>query len=195
MIDPSMLGKGATAGQGKNPGALADFLSTCTNGGAATELMMFYCRGGGVDRGRGDAMMTWKMSLQRTVQTLKNRHCRLPPIFRMRNLSASARAAPELSGDDLSAGHGALANAAGSGGSAHSQTILPEHKQAVQKFLSGTINSNQSHVRIHYDLEAGRIAACRRAEFRKHWNSLTVFCWVAKSSRAHRHLEPWPYSV
>ncbi|MEJ0091573.1 MAG: hypothetical protein WDM80_17730 [Limisphaerales bacterium] len=59
MIDPSMLGKCNSAGQGKNPSALADFLSSCTNGTESSESIIAYCRGG-VSRGRGDAMMTWK---------------------------------------------------------------------------------------------------------------------------------------
>jgi len=51
------------------------------------------------------------------------------------HLIGVSKAAPELSSIDVSAQHGALDNAAAGGGSAHSQVILPEHRQAVQKFF------------------------------------------------------------
>jgi hypothetical protein len=40
-----------------------------------------------------------------------------------------------LTAGDFTAQHGALDNAAASGGSAHAQVILPEHRQAVQSFF------------------------------------------------------------
>ncbi|MES1181133.1 MAG: hypothetical protein ABUL66_04655, partial [Verrucomicrobiota bacterium] len=134
MIDPSMLAKMGGAGHGGNPGALADFLSSCTNGGESTELMLFYCRGG-VSRGRGDAMMTWKN--ESSADGAKFKEEALPPATRLSDAQfvGVSRAAPELNGDDIQAAHGALDNTTGSGGSAHSQTILPEHKQAVQRFF------------------------------------------------------------
>lgn len=134
MIDPSMLGKCTSAGEGKNPGALADFLSSCTNGSEATDLMMFYCRGG-VSRGRGDAMMTWKD--ESSADGAKFKEEALPASTHLSDAQfvGVSKAAPELSGTEVAAGHGALDNAAGSGGSAHSQVILPEHKQAVQRFF------------------------------------------------------------
>ena len=46
-----------------------------------------------------------------------------------------SKAAPELAGNDVTAQHGSLDLAVAGGGSAHAQTILPEHRQAVQKFF------------------------------------------------------------
>jgi hypothetical protein len=134
MIDPSMLGKCNSAGQCNNPGALADFLCSCTNGAEATELMMFYCRGG-VSRGRGDALMTWKD--ESSADGAKFKEESLPASTHLSDAQfvGVSKAAPELSGEDVSAQHGALDNASASGGSAHSQVILPEHKQAVQRFF------------------------------------------------------------
>ncbi|HXI73006.1 MAG TPA: hypothetical protein VNN22_21915 [Verrucomicrobiae bacterium] len=134
MIDPSLLGKCTSAGQCKNPGALADFLSSCTNGSEATGLMMFYCRGG-VDRGRGDAMMTWKD--ESSADGAKFKEESLPASTHLSDAQfvGVSKAAPELSGQEIQVEHGALASTEGSGGSAHSQTILPEHKQAVQNFF------------------------------------------------------------
>jgi hypothetical protein len=134
MIDPSMLGKCNSAGQCKNPGALAEFLSSCTNGTESAELMIFYCRGG-VSRGRGDAMMTWKD--ESSADGAKFKEEALPASAHLSDAQfiGVSKAAPELSGAEVQAGHGALDNAVASGGSAHSQVILPEHKQAVQKFF------------------------------------------------------------
>jgi len=134
MIDPSLLGKCTSAGQGKNPGALAEFLSSCTNGSEATGLMMFYCRGG-VNRGRGDAMLTWKD--ESSAEGAKFKEEALPPSTHLSDAQfvGVSKAAPELSGADVEIGNGALASTEGSGGSAHSQAILPEHKQAVQRFF------------------------------------------------------------
>jgi hypothetical protein len=46
-----------------------------------------------------------------------------------------SKAAPQLSANDVSVQHGALDNAAASGGSGNTQVILPEHRQAVQNFF------------------------------------------------------------
>ena len=46
-----------------------------------------------------------------------------------------SRTAPELSGENVVAENGALANAQSSGGAANSQVVLPRHKQAVQRFF------------------------------------------------------------
>ncbi|MDD5140799.1 MAG: hypothetical protein PHY43_11130 [Verrucomicrobiales bacterium] len=134
MIDPTMLGKCTSAGLCKNPGALADFLSSCTNGAEATDLMMSYCRGG-VSRGRGDAMMTWKD--ESSADGAKFKEEALPASTHLSDAQfvGVSKAAPELSGQEVQAEHGALASTEGSGGSAHSQIILPEHKQAVQNFF------------------------------------------------------------
>jgi hypothetical protein len=62
----------------------------------------------------------------------------LPAATRLSDaqLVGISRAAPELNGEAVAPDHGALANTAGSGGSAHSQTVLPEHRRAVQKFFN-----------------------------------------------------------
>ena len=124
----------SSAGQCKNPGALADFLSSCTNGAESSEMMIFYCRGG-VSRGRGDAMMTWKD--ESSADGAKFKEEALPASAHLSDAQfvGISKATPELSGENVTADHGALDNAVASGGSAHAQTILPEHKQAVQNFF------------------------------------------------------------
>ncbi|MGA2853696.1 MAG: hypothetical protein ABSE90_06170, partial [Verrucomicrobiota bacterium] len=61
----------------------------------------------------------------------------LPPASRLSDaqLVGVSKAAPELSSNDVSAQRGALDNATGGGGSAHSQVVLPEQRQAVRNFF------------------------------------------------------------
>lgn len=134
MIDPSKLGQCKKAGECKNPGALGEYLSTCTNGSSLCLMVQSYCRGG-VNRGRGDAPMTWKD--ESSAEGAKFKEEALPPSsnFEDAKLTGLSRTAPELSGDEVSAGNGALASATGSGGSAHAEAILPRHRQAVQSFF------------------------------------------------------------
>ena len=68
---------------------------------------------------------------------LKFQEHALPPSSHLSDAQTVgiSKAAPELAKNDVTAGHGALDDATASGGSAHSQVILPEHRQAVQKFF------------------------------------------------------------
>jgi hypothetical protein len=78
--------------------------------------------------------MTWQD--KSSEDNLKFKENALPPSTHLSDAQfvGVSRSAPELSGD-VTAEHGALANAQGSGGSANSQVILPRHKQAVQRFF------------------------------------------------------------
>ena len=60
----------------------------------------------------------------------------LPPSSHLSDaqLVGVSKAAPELSANDVAAGHGALDNAAASGGSGHAQVILPEQLETVPGF-------------------------------------------------------------
>ena len=136
MIDPAMLAKLQSAGQGHNPGALADYLSTCTNGGDDLVLSWLLHPGkGGPGGGGPEADMTWDNNTSEKDQKFQE-HA-LPPASNLSDaqLVGVSKAAPELSGGDISAQHGALDNATASGGSAHAQIILPEQRQAVQNFF------------------------------------------------------------
>jgi hypothetical protein len=139
MIDPALLAKLAAAGKCNNPTALADYLSHCTNGGAGAdtlEMYLQYCQGGqGGGRGGPGAPMTW--SGGSSEKDTKFQEHALPPSAPSSDtqLVGVSRAAPEVSKTDVVAEHGALASATASGGSAHTQVILPEHRAAVQKFF------------------------------------------------------------
>jgi len=135
MIDAKMLGLCNSAGECPNPGGLAEFLSQCTNGSMSfAELAQCYGRGG-VDRGRGDAPMTWKE--ESDPEGAKFKEEALPPSTRLEDshFVGVSRTAPELTADSVETGNGALAGAKAGGGSANSRVVLPRHKQAVQRFF------------------------------------------------------------
>ena len=79
--------------------------------------------------------MTWKDGA--SEKDLKFHEHALPPAAKLSDaqIVAVSKAAPQLSGEDVAEQHGALADAAASGGSAHAQVILPEQRQAVQNFF------------------------------------------------------------
>lgn len=135
LIDAKLLSQCKNAGQCPNVEALSAFLCQSTNGCSSyCDLASSYCRGG-VSRGRGDAPMTWTDGSDEDGAKFKEEA--LPPSTQLSDaqLVGVSRAAPDLSGDDIVAGRGALAGAVSSGGSANSQVILPRHKQAVQRFF------------------------------------------------------------
>jgi len=132
MIDPAMLARCLNAGQCRNPGALAYYLSTCTNGCNAGECLLL-CKGGPGGGGPA-APMTWNDGA--SEKDLKFQEHALPPASQLSDaqLVGVSKAAPELSTNGVAA-HGALDNATAGGGSAHSQVILPEQRQAVRNFF------------------------------------------------------------
>ena len=135
MIDPAMLAKLLSAGQCDNPDALADYLSTCTNGDDLVLSWLDHPGKGGPGGGGPEADMTWNDGA--SEKDLKFQEHALPPSSHLDDaqLVGVSKAAPELSGNNVSAQHGALDNAAASGGSAHAQMILPEQRQAVQNYF------------------------------------------------------------
>jgi hypothetical protein len=135
MIDPAMLAKLQSAGHGGNPGALADYLSTCTNGGDDLVLSWLEHPGkGGPGGGGPEAPMTWDNNTSEKDQQFQEHVLPPPSNLSDAQLVGVSKAAPELSGN-VSVQSGALNSAIASGGSAHAQTILPEQRQAVQNFF------------------------------------------------------------
>lgn len=135
LIDPALLAKCNKAGQCRGCKGLAEYLSSCTNA-CESICAVATCYGrGGVTRGRGDAPMTWTDGASEEGAKFKEEA--LPPATQLSDAQVVglSRAAPELSADDVTAASGALLSAAGSGGSAHSQIILPRHRPAVQRFF------------------------------------------------------------
>ncbi len=137
MINPSSL-KGAQANRRDNSG-LAQFLKENAQKMSVEEAVGQWCENpgkGGVDRGRGDAAMTWTDGSSEKDAKFKEKV--LPPSVvaglndsQMIGLSASVPAVDK----NGTAAHGALNNTAAGGGSAYTQTILPRHKGAVKRYF------------------------------------------------------------
>jgi hypothetical protein len=134
LVDAATLAKCQNAGQCPNPDALAAYLSTCTNGCNALAVCTLLGKGGPGGGGPA-APMTWDNDT--SEKDVKFQEHALPPSAHLSDAQfvGVSKAVPELSGNDVAAGHGALDNAVASGGTAHSQVILPEHRQAVQRFF------------------------------------------------------------
>jgi len=136
LIDPALLAKCQSAGTCKNPAALAAYLSTCTNGCNKAGLLACMKLGRGGPGGGGPAApMTWTDGA--SEKDTKFQAHALPPATSLSDaqLVGVSQAAPEISDRNLTADHGALDTSTASGGSAHVQTVLPEHRQAVQRFF------------------------------------------------------------
>jgi len=135
-IDPNSLKGGAQANRRDNSG-LARFLKENAEKMSVDEAtLQWYAGRGGVDRGRGDAAMTWTDGSSEKDARFKEKV--LPPSSvaglkdsQLVGLSANAPTS-DTSGV---AAHGALNSAASGGGSAYTQTILPRHRGAVKRYF------------------------------------------------------------
>jgi hypothetical protein len=135
MINPNSL-KSAQGATRDNSG-LARFLKENAEKMSVEDAVGAWCEGkGGVDRGRGDAAMTWTDGTNEKDAKFKEKV--LPPAVvaglndsQMVGLSASA---PTVDQGGIAA-HGALNSAATGGGSAYTQTVLPRHKGAVKRYF------------------------------------------------------------
>ncbi|HYG22107.1 MAG TPA: hypothetical protein VEH04_04930 [Verrucomicrobiae bacterium] len=135
LIDAKSLAQCKSAGQCLNPQALAAFLCENTNASACSATLSFCYGNGGVTRGRGDAPMTWKDESGEQGAKFKEEALPMSDRFADSKFVGISRTAPELSGEEVVAGKGALAGASAAGGAAHSQVVLPRHKQTVQEFF------------------------------------------------------------
>jgi hypothetical protein len=137
MINPNSLKGGAQTNPRDNSG-LAQFLKENAQKMSVEDAVGQWCEGGkgGVDRGRGDAAMTWTDGTSEKDAKFKEKV--LPPSSvaglndsQLVGLSASA---PTVDTSGVAA-HGTLNKAASGGGSAYTQTILPRHRGAVKRYF------------------------------------------------------------
>jgi cell division protein FtsB len=136
MINPNSLKGGAQANRRDNSG-LARFLKENAEKMSVDEATLEWCAGkGGVDRGRGDAAMTWTDGSSEKDAKFKEKV--LPPSSvaglndsQLVGLSASA---PTVDTSGVAA-HGALNKTASGGGTAYTQTVLPRHRGAVKRYF------------------------------------------------------------
>ncbi len=136
LIDAKLLAACKKAGECPGCEGLAAFL--CESGAECdsfSSVAVSYCRGG-VNRGRGDAPMTWTDPSAEEGAKFKEEV--LPPSSRLSDaqLVGVSRAAPDLSGDEVQVEHGALASAEASGGAGRSQLVLPRHQATVRRFFA-----------------------------------------------------------
>ncbi len=136
MINSNALKGGAKADRRDNSG-LAKFLKENAEKVSVDEAVLQWCDGkGGIDRGRGDAAMTWTDGSNEKDAKFKEKI--LPPSSvaglkdsQLLGLSASA---PTIDTSGVAA-HGSLNNTTSGGGSAYTQTILPRHRGAVKRYF------------------------------------------------------------
>ncbi len=138
MIDPAALAKCNNAGKNPDFAGLALYLSQCKGGKCNSEILFSWlrkrCRGG-PGGGGPEAPMDWDNDTSEA--NLKFQAHALPPSSHLSDaqMVGVSKSAPELAKNDIAVEHGALDNASAGGGSGHAQVILPEHRQAVQKFF------------------------------------------------------------
>lgn len=111
----------------QNPGmSIDEAIARCQNPGR-----------GGVDRGRGDAEMTWKDGTSEDGVKFKEQELPKAKLDAMKDsrLSAVSMGTPKV--DEKAGGSrgGALKDAAAGGGAAFTHTILPRHQGAVKKYF------------------------------------------------------------
>jgi len=121
---------------------LIDFIEANQGEGSIAELAEIWRRQGpgrgGIDRGRGDADMTWSDGTK--VDGTKSKPQALPPAavaaLKKSRLSGVSLGSPSKAGDKTTdTGVGALSGATAGGGSAHTHVILPRHRGAVGRYF------------------------------------------------------------
>ncbi len=133
LIDLKQLKQVEKAGQSDSAG-LAEFLKENAGDMTVAEMMKAWGRGG-VDRGRGDAPMTW--TDRSSERGAKFKEQVLPSSLaglKDSELIGRSTGAPgvEKNGSQQA---GALKGAAAGGGSAFTQTVLPRHRGAVNRYF------------------------------------------------------------
>lgn len=95
---------------------------------------------GGVDRGRGDAPMTWTDGTEEDGAKFKEQVLPVGGDLTTAQLVGVSRAAPNETPDDgagVSTG-GALTSARAGAGAAHVSVLLPEHRRVVERYFKRT---------------------------------------------------------
>ncbi|MBM3830607.1 MAG: hypothetical protein FJ406_08735 [Verrucomicrobia bacterium] len=137
LIDPKLLEACKNAGQGPNPDGLAAFLAeNGANLDSLLQVVQSYGQGG-VNRGRGDAPLTWTDPSDESGMKFKDTALPMGPLSGLKDaqLVGISRNAPEVTNDKETARAGALSGAEAGGGAANVQQLLPRHKGAVQRFF------------------------------------------------------------
>jgi hypothetical protein len=129
-----------------NSATLAEFLKECK--GQCVSDLLAQCNKpgrGGVNRGRGDAELTW--GEKSSEEGFKFKEEALPPAalaaMKESQLSGVSQEAPKVEQGSSPSKSGALQGAAAGGGSANTQLILPRHRGAVERYFERPAKPNQ----------------------------------------------------
>ncbi|MFW5870999.1 MAG: hypothetical protein ACOC6C_00075 [Verrucomicrobiota bacterium] len=137
LLDEEMLKRCKACMDGANAN-LADYLSgNCSSTGAIAQIACRLPGQGGINRGRGDAPMTWRQETDESGLAFKEEMIQ-PSAFaefeesRLLGVSASS---PEESGEGGISAGGALSSTCAGGGAAVKRKVLPRHRSTVKRYF------------------------------------------------------------
>jgi hypothetical protein len=144
MVRAKLVDKGALALCEKgdcDSRDLAEALCACKNGQQLSETLSTLENGlpgrGGINRGRGDAAMTWSQGAEKGDAAFKEKV--LPPAaaasLKESQLAGMSVADPTSKENTNGSTGGVLDNAQAGGGEARTQILLPEHKKTIQRYF------------------------------------------------------------
>ncbi len=141
LIDAELLAECEGGGE-FDEAELIEALLLCENGDELGDLLAALNCGclpgrGGISRGRADAAMSWSNGTEKDGAAFKEKV--LPPAavasLKESKLVGVSLGNPTAKNPSGGSTGGALSSTQAGGGEAHSQTILPEHKKAVQRYF------------------------------------------------------------
>ncbi len=137
LADKKLYNKSAEVGQFDNS-ELAAFLKENADKLTMTDISSMCLPGkGGIKRGRGDAIMTWKKPSSETGVRFKEE---VLPLSGLPSASESVTTGispgvPEKNKEPVSVGSGALSGAESGEGSAITEQVLPRHKGIIRRYF------------------------------------------------------------
>jgi DNA-binding transcriptional ArsR family regulator len=135
LIDLKTLKKCENAGKCDSAG-LAEFLAENAGDMSVADLMAVWPGNGGVDRGRGDAPMTWSDGTSERGAKFKEQVLSPSVLAGLKDSQLVGRSLGAPSVEKSGAARsGALSGASSGGGSAYTQSVLPRHKGAVKRYF------------------------------------------------------------
>ena len=135
-INPNSLLNGELSGN-KEKSDLAEYLKKNAAKKSVSEAIGEWVEGGkgGVDRGRGDAELTWSDGSKEDGAKFKEKTLPTTGLSDLQNTELVGLSATTPTAQPNVAAHGALNGTAAGGGSAYTQPVLPRHKGAVQRYF------------------------------------------------------------
>ncbi|MCP4375340.1 MAG: hypothetical protein GY794_04085 [bacterium] len=127
-------------GAGGGEGELVDFIEENMGEGSIEELVELWRNGGGrggINRGRGDADMTWSKGTDPKDAKFKPKVLSPAAVASLKEskLTGVSMGNPNAKIKRSDDGSGALSGAAAGGGSANTHTILPRHRGTVRRYF------------------------------------------------------------